>query len=123
MVNGVSGKTPLMVVATAAEIATVAGSSQRAAREPSAAGRRHTRDEPPRTAGRGRARELPPLRRAGKCRAASAVTDADGRARTVWTLGDLPGRQTLLATVERIDSALAVVAEADPVAANTRLPR
>jgi hypothetical protein len=51
----------------------------------------------------------------------SAVTDADGRARTVWTLGDLPGRQTLLASVERIDSALAVVAEADPVAANTRL--
>jgi hypothetical protein len=49
------------------------------------------------------------------------VTDADGRARTVWTLGDQPGHQTLLATVERIDSALAVVAEAEPVAANTRV--
>jgi adhesin/invasin len=57
----------------------------------------------------------------GSLEPASAVTDADGRARTVWTLGDLPGRQTLFATVERIDSALAVVAEAEPVAANTRL--
>jgi hypothetical protein len=50
-----------------------------------------------------------------------ALTDADGRARATWTLGDLPGRQTLLATVEHVDSALAVIAEADPVAANTRM--
>jgi adhesin/invasin len=39
----------------------------------------------------------------------------------VWTLGDQPGRQTLLASVERVDSALAVQAEAEPVAANTRV--
>jgi hypothetical protein len=50
----------------------------------------------------------------------TAVTDADGRARTTWTLGDAPGRQRLLADVDHVDSALAVVAEADPVAANTR---
>src|SRR6185503_13227915 len=51
----------------------------------------------------------------------AALTDADGRARTLWTLSDLPGRQTLLASVENVDSALAIVAEADPVAANTRI--
>jgi hypothetical protein len=52
---------------------------------------------------------------------AVAVTDVDGRARTKWTLGDYPGRQTLLATVENVDSAIAIVAEADPIAANTRV--
>ncbi|MDQ3995568.1 MAG: Ig-like domain-containing protein, partial [Gemmatimonadota bacterium] len=50
-----------------------------------------------------------------------ALTDADGRARATWTLTDLPGRQTLLAAVEHVDSALAITAEAEPVAANTRL--
>lgn len=52
---------------------------------------------------------------------ATAVTDADGRARTYWTLGDYPGRQTLLATVAGVDSATAVVAEADPVSTNTKV--
>jgi hypothetical protein len=50
-----------------------------------------------------------------------ALTDAEGRARVSWTLGDLPGRQTLLATVEHVDSAVAIAAEAEPVAANTRM--
>lgn len=121
-VNGISGKTPLMVVATAADIAPVAGGSQRAAAGsllPQAVVVRVT-------SRRSRPVEgvLVKFRLAdgqGSLEPASAVTDADGRARTVWTLGDLPGRQTLLATVERVDSALAVVAEAEPVAANTRL--
>jgi hypothetical protein len=52
---------------------------------------------------------------------ASSITDADGRARTTWTLGADPGRQTLFASVENVDSALPIVAEADPVAANTRV--
>jgi hypothetical protein len=52
---------------------------------------------------------------------ASVVTDADGRARTNWTLGAYPGRQTLFATVENVDSALSVLAESDPVASNTRV--
>ena len=52
---------------------------------------------------------------------AAVVTDMDGRARTAWTLGDLPGRQRVLATVERVDSALALHADAQPVAANTRI--
>jgi hypothetical protein len=50
-----------------------------------------------------------------------ALTDGDGRARATWTLTDLPGRQTLLAAVEHVDSALAITAEAEPVAANTRI--
>lgn len=52
---------------------------------------------------------------------ATALTDADGRARATWTLGSYPGRQTLLASVENVDSALSIQAEADPVAANTRV--
>ena len=48
------------------------------------------------------------------------ITDAAGRARTTWTLGGFPGRQTLLATVDHVDSALHIVAEVDPIAANTR---
>jgi hypothetical protein len=51
----------------------------------------------------------------------TVATDADGRARTTWTLGGYPGRQTLFASVEKLDSALAIVAEADPVAVNTRV--
>ncbi|HEU4747598.1 MAG TPA: Ig-like domain-containing protein, partial [Gemmatimonadaceae bacterium] len=43
------------------------------------------------------------------------------RARATWTLGSYPGRQTLLASVENVDSALSIVAEAEPVAENTRI--
>ena len=50
-----------------------------------------------------------------------ALSDSDGRARATWTLTDLPGRQMILATVEHVDSALAITAEAEPVAANTRI--
>src|ERR1700694_1700863 len=52
---------------------------------------------------------------------ATALTDADGRARAAWTLGSYPGRQTLLASVENVDSALSIQAEADPIAGNTRV--
>ena len=50
----------------------------------------------------------------------TVMTDSGGRARTTWTLGELPGPQRLLARTERLDSATTVVAEADPVAANVR---
>jgi Big-like domain-containing protein len=121
-VEGISGHTALTVVATAAAITPVAGALQRAAAGsllPQAVVVRVTsrRNRPVDGV-------LVTFKLAdgqGSVDPPSAVTDADGRARTVWTLGDLPGRQTLLASVERIDSALAVVAEADPVAANTRL--
>lgn len=57
----------------------------------------------------------------GKVDPTSAVTDADGRARAQWTLGDDPGVQTLFASVENVDSAAVVDAEAEPVARNTRV--
>lgn len=121
-VDGISGHTGLTVVATAAAITPVAGALQRAtvgSLLPQAVVVRVTsrRNRPVDGV-------LVTFKLAdgqGSVDPPSAVTDADGRARTVWTLGDLPGRQTLLASVERIDSALAIVAEADPVAANTHL--
>ncbi len=48
-------------------------------------------------------------------------TDADGRARAIWTLGARPGRQTLLASVDHLDTTARVDAEADPVARDTRV--
>jgi len=122
IVEGVSGKSPIMVVATAAEINAVAGGAQRAAAGsllPQAVVVRVTsrRQRPV----EGVLVKFRPKDGQGSLEPASALTDADGRARTVWTLGDLPGRQTLLAEVERVDSALAIVAEAEPIAANTRL--
>jgi hypothetical protein len=122
IVDGISGKSPITIVATAAEITTVAGGAQRAnagSLLPQAVVVRVTSRRQRPVEG-----ILVKFRVAdgqGSLEPASAVTDADGRVRTVWTLGDLPGRQTLLASVERIDSALAVVAEAEPVASNTRL--
>jgi hypothetical protein len=56
----------------------------------------------------------------GAAEPASALSDADGRARTSWTLGGLPGSQLLIAMVQHLDSTLGVTAEADPVPANTR---
>jgi adhesin/invasin len=53
----------------------------------------------------------------------TAFTDRAGRVRTAWTLGARPGRQRLVARVEGVDSALVVVAEADPIPANTRVER
>jgi hypothetical protein len=51
---------------------------------------------------------------------ASALSDADGRARTSWTLGGLPGTQSLIATVQHLDSTLVVSAESDPLPDDTR---
>ena len=51
---------------------------------------------------------------------AQAQTDADGRARCTWKLGDLAGRQRLAASTDGIDSVVRVEAEAEPVSANTR---
>jgi hypothetical protein len=56
----------------------------------------------------------------GSVEPANSLTDADGRARATWTLGAYPGRQVLLASVENVDSALSIQAEADPIAGNTR---
>jgi Bacterial Ig-like domain (group 1)/Bacterial Ig-like domain (group 2) len=50
----------------------------------------------------------------------TAETDNSGRAHLAWRLSDLPGRQRLVATVDGLDSALTMLADAEPVAANTR---
>lgn len=121
-IGGVSGRSGVSVVSTAAAIAFVAGSSQRALAgsalpQPIVVRATNRRGEP--TAGQAvsfRVRDGE-----GSVSPTTAITDADGRARAVWILGDYPGRQTLLASVEKLDSALAVIAEAEPVAENTRV--
>jgi hypothetical protein len=51
----------------------------------------------------------------------AATTDPDGLARAAWSLGPQAGRQRLVVTVGGIDTSVVVTAEADPVAANTRV--
>lgn len=121
-IGGVSGRSGVSVVSTAAEIALVAGSSQRALAgsalpQPIVVRATNRRGEP--TAGQAVSFRL--REGEGSVSPSTAITDADGRARAVWILGDYPGRQTLLASVEKLDSALAVIAEAEPVAENTRV--
>jgi Big-like domain-containing protein len=50
----------------------------------------------------------------------TTATDADGRARATWRLGDFPGRQHLLATADGLDTTVTLDAEAEPVTSNTR---
>jgi Bacterial Ig-like domain (group 2). len=121
-IGGVSGRSGVSVVSTAAAIAFVAGSSQRALAgsalpQPIVVRATNRRGEP--TAGQAVSFRLRDGE--GSVSPSTAITDADGRARAVWILGDYPGRQTLLASVEKLDSALAVIAEAEPVAENTRV--
>ncbi|MFN2563909.1 MAG: hypothetical protein ABR499_02700 [Gemmatimonadaceae bacterium] len=119
---GVSAHAPLTVVPVPAAIVVHSGADQRAA-----AGAALPHPVVVRvTSRRGKPVEGAVVRFRGEHGEAAteprvALTDADGRARVTWTLTDLPGRQTLLATVERVDSALAITAEAEPVAANTRI--
>jgi Bacterial Ig-like domain (group 2) len=51
---------------------------------------------------------------------AIAQSDAEGKARCVWRLGDLAGRQRLAASTDGVDTVVTVEAEAEPVSANTR---
>ena len=120
-VDGVVGHAALSVVAAPATIALLAGAEQHAP-----AGRALPQNVVVRVIGR---RGLPvsgalvTFRLAqgdGALDPASALSDADGRARTSWTLGGLPGSQSLIATVQHLDSTLVVTAEADPLPANTR---
>jgi hypothetical protein len=57
----------------------------------------------------------------GSAEPPTATSDMQGRVRTRWTLGDLPGVQHLLVTVDGADSSTTIAAEADPVASNTKL--
>jgi hypothetical protein len=120
-VDGVVGHAALSVVAAPATIALLAGAGQHAP-----AGRALPQNVVVRVISR---RALPvngalvTFRVAqgdGVLEPASALSDADGRARTSWTLGGLPGSQSLIATVQHLDSTIVVSAEADPLPANTR---
>jgi Big-like domain-containing protein len=121
-IDGVAGRTTVSVVTPAAAIALVAGTNQRALAGkmlPQAVVVRATN----RRGGPAPAK-IVSFRLTdgqGSVDPASAITDSDGRARANWTLAAYPGPQTLYASVENVDSALAIVAEADPVAANTRV--
>jgi adhesin/invasin len=57
----------------------------------------------------------------GAVSAETVSTDRAGRARAAWTLGPHPGRQRLLASVDGVDTTVAVTAEADPVPGKTRV--
>ena len=120
-VEGVADRTSVSVVTPASAISLVAGINQRAIAGktlPQALVVRATnRHNGPAASKRVTFRLA---EGEGSVDPATALTDADGRARVSWTLGADPGRQTLFATVENVDSALAILAEADPVAANTR---
>jgi hypothetical protein len=121
-IDGVSGRTSVTVVTPATAIALVAGTNQRALAGktlPQAVVVRATNRRGGPASGKKVTFRL--TDGLGSVEPASAITDADGRARTNWTLGAYPGRQTLFASVENVDSALAVLAESDPVASNTRV--
>src|SRR5688572_12313033 len=120
-VDGVVGHAALSVVAAPATVALLAGSGQHAP-----AGRTLPQNVVVRVIGR---RGLPVsgalvtfrlVQGDGELEPASALSDADGRARTSWTLGGLPGSQSLIATVQHLDSTIVITAEADPLPANTR---
>jgi hypothetical protein len=121
-VDGISGQAPVLVAAVPGSLVLVAGVDQRA---PAGA----TLGQPIIVKvlnRRGRPIGGIPVRfrsadGLGTFEPAVVFSEADGRARTTWTLGDVPGRQRLLASVDHVDSALTVIAEGDPVAKNTRV--
>ena len=51
----------------------------------------------------------------------TGTSDSQGIVRATWTLGALPGRQSLRVTADGVGSHTVVTAEAEPVGANTRL--
>lgn len=121
-IEGISGRSAIYVVTPAASLAVVAGTDQSGLAGlplPQAIVVRAVDRRGAPVPGKAVDFRLPELQ--GKIAPASLRTDADGRARAVWTLGTYPGRQRLLATVENVDSALTIVAEAEPVAENTRI--
>jgi hypothetical protein len=121
-IDGVAGRTTVSVVTPAAAIALVAGTNQRVLAGkllPQAVVVRATNRRGGPASGKRVSFRLTDGQ--GLVDPSWAMTDADGRARTNWTLGSYPGRQTLLASVENVDSALAILAEADPVPSNTRV--
>jgi hypothetical protein len=58
---------------------------------------------------------------AGETDPPSGSSDAKGIVRATWTLGGVPGRQSLAISAEGVASHTVITAEAEPVGANTRL--
>lgn len=58
---------------------------------------------------------------AGRMEPAVDSSDAQGIARSAWTLGGGPGRQSLSVNAEGVVNPTLITAEAEPVAANTRI--
>lgn len=120
--GGVVGHAPVVVFAAPAAIDAVAGAGQRAI-----AGTALPQPIVVRvTSRRGRPieGELVSFRSVlgrGMVAPDTARTDADGRAHTSWTLADVPGRQRLIAGVDHLDTTAVIVAEADPIATDTRI--
>jgi hypothetical protein len=121
-IDGVSARKGVSVVTPATAIGLVAGSNQRALAGKTLAQALVVRATNRKGGPASGKRVIFRLAEGqGAVDPATALTDADGRARATWTLGSFPGRQTLLASVENVDSALSIQAEADPVAGNTRV--
>jgi hypothetical protein len=57
----------------------------------------------------------------GSTTATADTSDPRGMVRTVWTLGNIPGRQHLAIAVDAVTVTPVLTAEADPVAGNTRV--
>ncbi|HEY8257637.1 MAG TPA: Ig-like domain-containing protein [Gemmatimonadales bacterium] len=57
----------------------------------------------------------------GSCVPAVDTSDARGTVRTVWTLGDAPGRQHLAISTEGVSVVPVLTSEADPLASRTRI--
>jgi adhesin/invasin len=58
---------------------------------------------------------------AGRAEPQADSSDSQGIARASWTLGGLPGRQSLSVTADGVATPSVVTADAEPVAANTRV--
>lgn len=122
LVDGVGGQTLVRVRPSPAAIAAVQGDGQRgrageSLKEPVIARVVNHRGVPV----EGTLVRFRVAAASGVVDPAAVVTDADGRARTAWTLGPLPGPQRMFAAVERVDSAVVIGADALPVPANTRV--
>ena len=121
-VDGITGRAGVSVVTPATAIALVAGTNQRALAGktlPQAVVVRATNRRGGPASGKKVSFRLTDGQ--GVVDPSSATTDADGRARTTWMLGAYPGPQRLFASVENVDSAIAILAEADPEPSNTRV--
>jgi hypothetical protein len=128
MLEGAAAEVPVEVRAVPAALERLTGTAT------GAAGEQHLlapagRALPQRVAVRVRSRRDVPARDVlvrfapqddGKVEPASVRTGADGIATVTWTLGPRPGRQRMTVAADGLDSTMTVVAEADPIPADTR---